>query len=183
MPAYSRPPQFQILTPDFCFAKLNFTAMLNEKQSAPDFTLESVDGASVALSDILAKGPAVLAFFKISCPICQLAFPYLERLHAAAGEAGLQFRAVSQDSREATKFFIDDYAITFPNLLDTHGGGYAVSNAYGISTVPSFLVIEPDGVISQTMEGFDPDGLQQLAERIGSPAFNPGEDVPAFRPG
>jgi peroxiredoxin len=157
--------------------------MMKEKQSAPEFTLESMDGVSVALSDILSKGPAVIAFFKISCPVCQMAFPYLERLHSAAGDAGLQFYAVSQDSREATKYFIDDYALTLPTLLDTYGGGYAVSNAYGIRTVPSVLVIEPDGQISRTMEGFEKAGLQELGDRIGSPAFDPGEDVPAFRPG
>jgi len=157
--------------------------MLKEKQSAPEFTLESVDGASVALSDVLAKGPAVVAFFKISCPVCQLAFPYLERLHSAGGDAGLQFCAVSQDSREATKFFIGDYGITFPTVLDTYDAGYRVSNAYGIRSVPSIFVIEPDGRVSCTMEGFEKAGLQALGERIGSPAFEPGEDVPAFRPG
>ncbi len=38
-----------------------------------------------SLEDILGKGPALLAFYKISCPVCQLTAPYLERL--AAGSA------------------------------------------------------------------------------------------------
>ena len=49
---------------------------------APAFRLTSLDGSARTLEDILAGGPALLAFFKISCPVCQLTAPYLERLAA-----------------------------------------------------------------------------------------------------
>ena len=48
---------------------------------APDFILPTVDGKQVSLAQALKKGPVVLAFFKISCPVCQYAFPYFERLY------------------------------------------------------------------------------------------------------
>ncbi len=50
---------------------------------APDFELKTLDGKSFSLSAELARGPAVLAFFKVSCPTCQYALPFLERLYKA----------------------------------------------------------------------------------------------------
>ncbi len=52
---------------------------------APDFALKTVDGTRFCLSEELARGAVVLAFFKVSCPTCQYAFPFLERLHRAYG--------------------------------------------------------------------------------------------------
>jgi len=51
--------------------------------TAPAFSLPAVDGAKVSLADVLKKGPVVAAFFKISCPVCQYAFPFLERIFRA----------------------------------------------------------------------------------------------------
>lgn len=156
--------------------------MLKEKQPAPEFTLQTMEGEEIALSSLLAGGPVFLAFFKISCPVCQYAFPFLERLHRDAG-GGVQLVGVSQDSAAATDHFLKEYDITFPTLLDTYAGGYAVSNAYGIHKVPSGFLVEPDGKVSMTMEGFERAAVEELGERAGAAAFEPGEDVPAFRPG
>ena len=38
---------------------------------APDFTLPTIDGEQVSLKEALQKGPVLLAFFKVSCPVCQ----------------------------------------------------------------------------------------------------------------
>ena len=67
------------------------------------------------LEDILAGGPALLAFFKISCPVCQLTAPYLERL---AANHAIQVIGISQDERSATRGFLERFGVTFPTLLD-----------------------------------------------------------------
>ncbi|HKZ78831.1 MAG TPA: redoxin domain-containing protein, partial [Pyrinomonadaceae bacterium] len=54
-------------------------------QNAPEFALESVAGKQFSLPEALARGPAVVAFFKISCPTCQFALPFLERVFQAYG--------------------------------------------------------------------------------------------------
>jgi hypothetical protein len=36
---------------------------------APEFTLSTIDGRQVSLHDLLKKGPVVLAFFKVGCPL------------------------------------------------------------------------------------------------------------------
>ena len=55
---------------------------------APEFELKTLEGKRFSLNEELAKGPVVLAFFKVSCPTCQYAFPYLERLYKAYRHRG-----------------------------------------------------------------------------------------------
>ena len=60
-------------------------ATLKAGTSAPDFTLPTIDGKKFSLRDALARGPVLAAFFKVSCPTCQYAFPFLERIYKANG--------------------------------------------------------------------------------------------------
>src|ERR1700733_14151473 len=106
---------------------------------APPFRLTSLDGSMQTLQDILAGGPVLLAFYKISCPVCQLTAPYLQRL--AANDA-LQVIGVSQDDASATRGFMQRFGITFPTLLDLSSENYPASNAYGITSVPSLFLLE-----------------------------------------
>ena len=47
---------------------------------APGFSLKSLEDQEYSLGKLLRRGPVVLAFFKISCPVCQFTFPFIERL-------------------------------------------------------------------------------------------------------
>jgi peroxiredoxin len=155
--------------------------MLKTGQKAPPFTLADMGGVRVSLAGLLTAGPVVLGFFKVSCPVCQYAFPFLERLHR--GPAGLRFVGISQDPPAATDYFLKDYGITFPTLIDDSANRYAASNAFRISTVPSIFLIEPDGTIGEAADGFDKAFLERLGERAGRAPFEAGDNVPAFRPG
>ncbi|HWR49770.1 MAG TPA: TlpA disulfide reductase family protein [Bryobacteraceae bacterium] len=145
---------------------------------APSFKLPALSGGSTASGDLLAGGAVVLAFFKVSCPVCQMTFPYLERLH----KAGLRVVGVSQDKAGATESFVRQFGITFPILLDDPKG-YPASNAFGISSVPTLFTIEPDARISAVSEGFARRDLDALGERVGTKPFGPADRVPEFRPG
>ncbi len=155
-------------------------AMLGAGAQAPDFTLSALDGGTRSLKEILARGPAVVAFFKVSCPVCQLTFPYLERLHR--GGSQLQIVGVSQDKAGPTREFNREFGVTFPVYLDDPKH-YAASNAYGLSIVPSVFLIEPEGRISAAFAGFSKRDLEAVGERAGVKPFQPNERVPEFRPG
>ena len=60
-------------------------AALCTGNKAPEFDLKTLDGKRFSLSDELAHRPVVLAFFKVSCPTCQYALPFFERLHKTYG--------------------------------------------------------------------------------------------------
>jgi peroxiredoxin len=157
--------------------------MLQPRAKAPSFRLPGLDGKLVSLEEILARGPAVVAFFKVSCPVCQLTFPFLDRMHANGAAGGLQFVGVSQDGAAGTREFNREFGITFPVLLDEASADYAASNGFGISHVPSAFLVETDGVISWALEGFSKHELERLGERAGVQPFRPGDYVPEWKAG
>jgi peroxiredoxin len=164
-------------------------AALATGSKAPDFELRTLDGKQFSLREELARGPVVLAFFKASCPTCQYAFPFLERLHKAYQQKGYTLVRVSQNDAKDTAAFNKEFGVTFPVLLDDTQK-YPVSNAYGLTNVPSIFWIAQDGEIEVSSVGWLKADFEQIANKMAesgqtSPAaiFKPGEDVRDFRAG
>jgi peroxiredoxin len=155
----------------------------------PNFTRPMVQGKQISLDEALQRGPVVLAFFKVSCPVCQYAFPFFERLYRANHSADISFLGISQDTLKDTQAFLRDFGVTFSLALDDPKK-YEVSNAYGLTNVPTLFYIAPDGEIEVSSIGWakaDVDAInQKLAEhRRRAPAalWRKGEDVQDFRGG
>jgi peroxiredoxin len=154
---------------------------------APNFSLKTLEGREFALSEALARGPVVLSFFKVSCPVCQFTYPFLERLFRRYGRDAA-FIAVSQDNDRASRDFARSFGLTFPVLVDDEN--YLVSSAYGLSMVPTVFLIEPDGKVSISSMGFVKADLESLANALAdrqhlarSAVFLATESVPAVKPG
>jgi peroxiredoxin len=155
---------------------------------APGFSLKGLDGKEYSLGALLGRGPVVAAFFKISCPVCQFTFPFLERIFKRYGGDAATFLGISQDDARSTKEFAAEYGITFPMALDADG--YPVSNGYGLTNVPTIFLIETDGSVRVSSNGFDKKDLETIAKVMSerrkiAPAalFRPDENVPANKPG
>ena len=164
-------------------------AALTTGAKAPEFELKAMDGRRFVLCDELARGPVVLAFFKVSCPVCQYAFPFLERLERAYGHQGARIIGVSQDDPKHTAAFTKEFGVTFPVLLDDRET-YTVSNAYGLANVPTVFWIAQDGQIEVSSVGWVKADVAQISRKMAesrkiAPAavFKPGEDVRDFRAG
>src|SRR3954467_12915716 len=110
---------------------------------APEISLPTLQGGSFSLASLLEAGPVVLAFFKVSCPVCQMAFPFFERLHQAFREKNVQVIGVSQDSAQDTAGFAKQFGITFPIALDDTQK-YPASNSYQLTNVPSLFLVNTD---------------------------------------
>ena len=156
---------------------------------APAFDLKTLDGKPFSLTDALSRGPVVLAFFKVSCPTCQYAFPFFERLYKAYGRNGVTLVGVSQNDAKETSAFIKQFGVTFPILLDDTRS-YPVSNAYGLTNVPTLFWIAQDGEIELASVGWLKADFEQINRRMAeagkaAPAtmFKAGEDVLDFRAG
>ena len=154
--------------------------LLHSGARIADFTLARLEGGKATLQEITAGGAALLAFFKVNCPVCQLTFPYLERIHAAGR---LPVYGISQNGPEDTRDFNRHFGITFPTLLDTEMSGFPVSNAFGISTVPTLFLVEPDGAIAQVSEGWHKAEIAQFGQRAGINPFRDGDSVPEAKSG
>ena len=109
--------------------------------------------------------PVVLAFFKVSCPICQYAFPFLERLERAYGHQGVRLIGVSQDDPKHTAAFTKEFGVTFPVLLDDRDT-YPVSNAYGLTNVPSIFWIAQDGKIEVSSVGWVKADFTEISRKM-----------------
>src|ERR1700734_1019562 len=156
---------------------------------APDFEVKAMDGKRFVLRDELAHGAVVLAFFKASCPTCQYAFPFLERLERAYGHKGVRIIGVSQNDPRETAAFTKEFGVTFPVLLDDTRA-YPVSNAYGLTNVPTVFWIAEDGNIEVSSVGWVKADFEAISRKMAAAAsatpaaiFQPGEDVRDFRAG
>jgi peroxiredoxin len=181
-------------------------AALTAGTKAPDFSLPAapvegkeggkgagqVDGKKggrFSLHSALKQGPVLAAFFKVSCPTCQYTFPFLERIHKAHGDKKITIVGISQNDQRDTRAFLKEYGITFPTLLDDPNG-YAVSNAYGLTNVPTLFLIGQDGKIEISSVGWVKQEVEDINRELAAaqqiklpPIFQPGEDVREFRAG
>jgi len=156
--------------------------------TAPGFSLKALDGKEYSLEQLLEKGPVVVAFFKISCPVCQFTFPFLQRLHERFAGDGVTVLSVSQNDVSSTKEFNHEYGVTFPTLVDAEG--YPASNAYGLTNVPTIFLIAPDGKVKVSCMGFSKSDLEKIAAELSqykkmqeAPFFRKEEVIPAYKPG
>jgi peroxiredoxin len=157
--------------------------------TAPGFSLKALDNKEYSLNSLMERGPVVAAFFKISCPVCQFTFPFLERLYKRYGGDGVTLLGISQNDGRATAKFAKEYGVTFPVLIDDEDG-YVVSNAYGLTNVPTIFLIDSEGVVKISSMGFDKKDLEKIAAELSerkkislTPLFRPDEVIPANKPG
>jgi len=162
---------------------------LKAGKQAPEISLPILGGGKFSLQDALKRGPVLAAFYKVSCPVCQYTFPFLERLHKAYGDKKITIIGVSQNDPRDTASFMKEYGVTFPNLLDDPNG-YAVSNAYGLTNVPTLFLIGQDGEIEISSVGWVKAEIEDINRKLAEaqevspqPVFQPREDVSDFRAG
>lgn len=157
--------------------------------SAPEINLPTLDGGSFSLSEARKQGPVALAFFKISCPVCQMAFPFYERLHQAFRGKNVRVVGISQDSAKDTASFAKQFGISFPLALDDTKR-YPASNAYGLTNVPTLFLISSEGKVEVSSVAWSRDDLQAVSDRLaaitGSPKqemVHASDNVPSYKPG
>ncbi len=155
---------------------------------APDFRLPGGDGEPHGLGDLTAVGPALLIFFKCSCPTCRLAFPVYGELARRYGDA-VPVVAVSQDPVVQARGWLDENG--FPGLvLDDAAGHYATSRAFGIEAVPTMVLVDGERTVVRVSAGWDRDGVNDMAAalgritgRSGDPVSTEADGRPVFKPG
>ena len=154
---------------------------------APGFELPSSDGAPRSLDGLTSGGAALLAFFKIGCPTCQMAFPVYAELERRYGDA-VPVVAVTQDSLARTVPWLEDKGFAGV-VLDDESDGYAVSETYAVTTVPTLVLVDGN-TVTDVSQGWDRDEVNDLARRLGertgretSAVSSDGDGLPVFKPG
>jgi len=118
---------------------------------APDFALVTLDGKTVRLSDY--RGQVVfLNFWATWCPPCRNEMPSMEKLHKVMKDHNFVILAVSIDQKTIyhIESFIKKGGYSFPVLHDVTK---EVAANYGVSSIPTTLIIDKDGVITSRIIG------------------------------
>ena len=116
---------------------------------APNFTLQTVDGKEVNLSDYKGK-KVFLNFWATWCPPCKAEMPHMQSFYEGNPE-NVEILAVNlEESNEKAKDFADQYELTFPILMDKEG---TVAETYEVYTIPTTYVLNEDGTVHQKIVG------------------------------
>jgi cytochrome oxidase Cu insertion factor (SCO1/SenC/PrrC family) len=107
---------------------------------APDFSLRSLDGRTVSLTQFRGR-PLILNFWYAGCPPCQQEMPLLQR--AAQQNPGVTVLLVNyRDSADSARGFVEARGVRTPVLLDQDGQTAA---AYRVAGFPTTVFVRPDG--------------------------------------
>jgi peroxiredoxin len=127
----------------------------------------------------------VLFFYKVTCPVCQLAAPKVETFERAYPG---RIAGVGQDPPQKLDAFAGRYGQTFPSIPDLPP--YEVSNAYGIRVVPTLFLVGADSRVVAVAESWDRNGFNEISLELANltgagfvPISEDGDGLPSFRPG
>jgi peroxiredoxin len=153
--------------------------MLAVKDRAPSFVLPDIDtGTPVSDPWRASTDPTVLAFFKATCPVCQMAAPMVR----AMAEKGTRMVAIGEDPAPTLVAFRERWGQTVPTLSEPRP--YRVSGAYGLISVPTLFLVEQGGTVVDLVAGWDRDGWNRVAVAAGGRAVSAaGDSLPPYRPG
>jgi len=136
-------------------------------KTAPDFTLKTLDGKSVSLSDYRGK-VVFLNFWASWCPPCRQEMPSMERLNEVFGKKDFVILAVNvEKGPDTVRAFLKDYPYTFAVLLDPEATAQEV---FGVYRFPESFLIDKSGRIVHKFVGAQDysrvDFLQSLSEYV-----------------
>jgi thiol-disulfide isomerase/thioredoxin len=115
---------------------------------AGNFALKTLEGEPVMLDQTRGK-VVVLDFWATWCPPCRKELPSIEKLRAEFGDR-VQFYGVNDEEAGTVKEFVRKNHYQLTVLLD---GKREVHRNYGVSAIPTLLVIDKSGVIREHFIG------------------------------
>lgn len=119
---------------------------------APDFTLKTLSGDQITLSDFQGN-PVLINLWASWCGPCRAEMPDIQEVYDEYKDQGfvvLAVNATNQDRVKGVQTFVDKHDLTFPILLDQSG---SVSDLYNLRSLPTSFFITPDGTIHKIVIG------------------------------
>jgi peroxiredoxin len=117
---------------------------------APDFTLRTLSGAQVRLSELQGK-PVVLAFWAPWCGVCKAESSTLSALQGTVGgSAHVLSVAVAYEDEEDVRRFAREHSVDYPVLL----GSEELRRAYGVEQFPTTFFVSSEGQLERAAVGY-----------------------------
>lgn len=131
---------------------------------APDWELKTPDGKTVRLSD-LRENVVVLDFWANWCVSCKMSMPAMQRVHERYRDRPVKVFGLScwkDKEKEDPVAYMKSRGLTYTLLLD----GDQVAKDYGVSYLPTFCVIDPQGRVAHAGAGVRPNHEGKLVRII-----------------
>ena len=127
---------------------------IQEGNLAPDFTLYSLEGKEVSLSDFKGK-VTFINFWATWCPPCKEEIPDMQEFYEEEAEQlDAEILAVNLTTNETSSQVVKDFAeknhLTFPILMDTEG---QQMETFATITIPTTYIIDKNGIIMKKVIG------------------------------
>lgn len=122
---------------------------------APDFSLTTRDGEFLASKDLLGK-TVLVDFWGTWCPPCRAATPGLVNLYKRVAGPSFVMIGVSSDApgdKGKWTSYLDENKMIWPQHLDTTR---ATIRAFEVDSYPTYVLIDPEGIVRLRVEGFSP---------------------------
>ncbi|MEK4023988.1 peroxiredoxin family protein [Sporosarcina sp. FSL W7-1283] len=140
---------------------------LEQYSPAPDFTLETLAGETVTLSELKGK-KVILNFWATWCPPCKAEMPHMESFYSKLTDED-QVELIAVNVTESEKLgisevenFVESYKLSFPIPLDKTA---EVTRMYGVFSMPTTFMIDTKGRIAQKVIGpLDEKTLNELVD-------------------
>lgn len=136
---------------DSAFAPFDVSSAVQAGQNAPDFTLNTVTGERVTLSELHGR-PVIINFWATWCAPCREEMPELQEAFEDYADNNLELLAVNREEsqEQIEQFFVElsaekEIDFTFSLLLDNQA---TVVDSYGVFNMPTTFFVDADGVVT-----------------------------------
>ncbi len=122
-----------------------------------DFSLETVDGKTVSLSDYVGENVILLDFWATWCEPCLAAMPHLNEIYRNHKDKGFVLLSISMDGPDTVaevRSYSQRHNLDFPVLLDEESRAVSLYNPK--RSAPFSVLIAKDGTILHKRDGYQP---------------------------
>ncbi|GGE38422.1 thioredoxin-like protein YneN [Pullulanibacillus camelliae] len=139
------------------------TSVVHVGDTAPDFTVQNLNGREMTLSSLEGKG-VMLNFWQSDCDPCKEEMPFINKAyHTLQSNDNVVILSVNVDeSKSIVKHFKDTYHLDFPVWLDHKKVG---QDLYGIRGIPTTYLIDSKGKVVDIVQGYM-DGKSTVMKKL-----------------
>jgi thiol-disulfide isomerase/thioredoxin len=143
------------------------TYSLQKGDNAPRFANPDLEKHYVLSADVLGKGWLLIDFFATYCEPCKKELPEVEKLQDQYGSKGFKVLviAIDETGEKAIKPYFAEHPTTLTVILDMYK---VTAEKYGVKSLPSTFLIDPNGKIALTMIGYKEDTIKTIAALLAT---------------